>query len=314
MSDQTEIEAPDDQADAEMDERAPARRPLRRMILRNTAALPALATLLNGIVGFAAIYYATKDGLAGGATPSANLILAAWLIFAAIGFDALDGRLARMTRQVTDFGAQLDSLCDVISFGVAPGILMVHAVSLTRQIGQFDIFLPQAPVLGKVVVAIATIYACCAVLRLARFNIENAPDLLRHLHFKGLPSPGAAATVAALVLLFGHLQHAEVGWKSARWLNITVGLALPAVTLAVALLMISRFRYPHPINRFIVGKRSFGYIVWALVLLVLAWVFLQMALALVALVFAASGPVDALVRRLRLVRQRRRAGKPVSPR
>ncbi len=109
------------------------------------------------------------------------------------------------------------------------------------------------------------------------------------------------------MLLFGHLQHAEVGWKSARWLNITVGVALPAVTLAAALLMISRFRYAHPINRFIVGRRSFGYIVWAVVLLVLAWVFLQMALALVTLVYTASGPVDALVRSVRLRRRRRRA-------
>lgn len=300
MTDQTELDAPDQQlpADAEEDGLAP-RRPLGGMILRNTAALPALVTLLNGIAGFASIYYATKDGLGGTTVPSPNLTLAAWLVFAALAFDALDGRLARMTRKVTDFGAQLDSLCDVVSFGVAPAILMVRAVAVTRQIEEFDIFTPQAPVLGKVVVAIAAIYVCCAILRLARFNIENAPDLLRHLHFKGLPAPGAAAAVAALVLLFGHLQQFEEGLKSAQWLNVTVGLALPAVTLATALLMISRLRYPHLINRFIVGKRSFGYIVWAAVLIVLAWVFLQMAVALVALVFAASGPADALIRKFR---------------
>ena len=274
------------------------------MILRHTAALPALVTLLNGIAGFASIYYATKEVPGATDVPSPNLMLAAWLVFAALAFDALDGRLARMTRKATDFGAQLDSLCDVVSFGVAPAILMIRAVSVTRQIEEFDIFMPQAPVLGKAVVAIGAIYVCCAVLRLARFNIENAPDLLRHLYFKGLPAPGAAAAVAALVLLFGHLQQFEEGLKSARWLNITVGLALPAVTLTTALLMISRLRYPHLINRFIVGKRSFGYIVWAVVLIVLAWVFLQMAVALVALVFAASGPADALIGRFRRRRGR----------
>jgi len=97
-----------------------------RRILRDTSFLPALVTLMNGIAGFAAIHYATKGSL--GSAELGNLTLSAWLIFAAIVFDALDGRVARMTRKATDFGAQLDSLCDAVSFGVAPGILMAHAV------------------------------------------------------------------------------------------------------------------------------------------------------------------------------------------
>ncbi len=305
MTDPTEPGGGDRRPSAELPQPVPRRRLLRRMILRNTAALPALATLLNGIAGFASVYYATKDGLAGGAVPNANLTLAAWMIFAAMVFDAIDGRLARMTRQATDFGAQLDSMCDVISFGVAPAVLMIYAVAMTRQIQDFDVFASRASVLGKVVVAIAVIYLCCSVLRLARFNIENAPDLLRHMYFKGLPSPGAAATVAALVLLFEHLQHPHVGLRSAAWLNVTVGVSLPAVTLAVSLLMISRFRYPHVVNRFIAGRRPFGYIAWLVVMVILAWVFLQMTMAAAALAYAGSGPMGALIRRIRL---RRRLG------
>jgi len=275
---------------------SPGRLPLRRMILRNTAGLPALVTLLNGIAGFASIYYATRHGLRGVST--SDVSIAAWLIFVAMAFDAIDGRLARVTRRATDFGAQLDSLCDVISFGVAPAVLMILTVSLTKQISDFDIFLPKAPALGKLVMAVAVLYVCCAVLRLARFNIENAPDLLSHICFKGLPSPAAAATVAGLVLLFGRLQ-VEEGWKAASWLNITVGAALPAVTFSVSLLMISRFRYPHLINQFISGRKSFGYIVRAVLVIVAALVFLHMALALATLVFAGSGPVRFLVTRAR---------------
>ena len=294
------------------------RRPLRRIILQNTAALPTLMTLLNGIAGFAAIFYAAKLGLEPVLPPdlpasaAAALIeqwqakalhyhtIAAWLIFAAMLCDALDGRLARMTRQATDFGAQLDSLCDAISFGVAPAMLMVYAVSITRQVPDFDILLPHSSVLGKAVMAVAIIYMCCAVLRLARFNIENAPDVLSHLSFKGLPSPGAAATVAAMVLLLNHMQHLvlDEGQRHPnQWISITVGVALPAVTLGVALLMVSRLRFPHLVNQFIMGRRPFSYIYKAILVLLAAILFPQLTLALVTVGYAASGPVGWLWRR-----------------
>ena len=264
-------------------------------ILRDTSLLPAVVTLMNGIAGFAAIHYATKGTL--GSADMGNLTLSAWLIFAAIVFDALDGRVARMTRKATDFGAQLDSLCDAISFGVAPAILMVHTVFMA--IGGFGILSPHTPLLGKVVMAIGALYACCAVLRLARFNVENVPDVLHHMYFKGLPAPGAAATVASLVLLFAFLQGEISGWKGADWLEIAVGIALPAVGLACSGLMISRFAYPHLVNQVIQGDRSFGYIVKALLVIVAAMIFPQMALALGTLAYAAAGPASAAWRRIR---------------
>ena len=104
--------------------------PRRTRILRGIAALPSMVTLGNGIAGFAAIHFATKPlpaalmdpahSAAAGAWLTQNMVLAAWLVFVAMVFDALDGRLARMTRRTSDFGGQLDSLCDAISFGVAP--------------------------------------------------------------------------------------------------------------------------------------------------------------------------------------------------
>lgn len=289
MSDPENIETTGDDS--------PRRRPLQKTALRSIAALPSIVTLMNGIAGFASIHYATKAGL-GNAGGIGNLMIAAWLIFAALLFDALDGRVARMTRQATDFGAQLDSLCDIISFGVAPAILMVHAVAITQEIPDFEIFAPQASMLGKAVMGIAVIYLCCATLRLARFTIENAPDLLHHMYFSGLPSPAAAVLVAAMVLLFGHIQGAEEGLKSARWLNITVGVALPAATLAVAILMVTRFRYSHLVNRFVIGRKPFSHVVIAVVVIAAALMFGQFALPLAAIAYAASGPVQTLWKKI----------------
>ena len=271
----------------------PPRPVLRRTVIRTASVLPVLVTLLNGIAGFAAIHYATKAGL-NGEGGIHNVMIAAWMIFAALLFDALDGRLARMTRQATDFGAQLDSLCDIISFGVAPAVLMVHAASLTRQIPDFEFIEPHASNLGKVVMVIAVIYVCCATLRLARFTVENAPDLLHHLHFTGLPSPAAAVLVASLVLLFGHIQGLHRNPQMMKLLNITVGIALPSVTFIASLLMVSRFRYVHLVNRFIVGRKSFSHIVIIIISVIVGLMFLMYALPIATLLYTASGPIGAL--------------------
>ncbi|MDY7010054.1 MAG: CDP-alcohol phosphatidyltransferase family protein [Planctomycetota bacterium] len=284
------------------------RRPLRKTALRSIAALPTIVTLMNGTAGFASVHYATKTGL-GNTGGIGNLMIASWLIFAALLFDALDGRVARMTRRATDFGALLDSLCDIISFGVAPAILMVHAVAMTREIPDFEIFASQASHLGKAVMVIAVIYLCCSILRLARFTVENAPDLLHHMYFKGLPSPAAAVLVAAMVLLFGHIQNVEEGLKSARWLNITVGVALPAATLAVAILMVTRFRYPHLVNRFVIGRKPFSHIVLAVGAIASVLMFGQFALPLAAITYAASGPVAALWEKSKLSGKIRNSGR-----
>jgi CDP-diacylglycerol--serine O-phosphatidyltransferase len=268
--------------------------------LRATATLPAMVTLLNGICGFASIYYATKAGTQ--QEMLTYLSTAAWLIYIAMVFDALDGRLARMTRSASDFGTQLDSLCDAISFGVAPAMLMVQTVSksLGGLIGDFEIFRPQAPGLGKVVMVIGALYVCCAILRLARFNVENAHDVLHHMSFKGLPSPGAAAAVAALVLLFAQVEEVNGGWMAAGWLHldIVVGVTLPVATLLVALLMVSSFRYPHLMNQFVRGRRPFAYLVKGMVIIMLGILLQQLGLALATLLYALSGPVGAVRRKL----------------
>src|SRR5258706_5952515 len=144
------------------------RRHGKRAYIRSAYSLPSLATLGNAICGFGAIYVAGLDPATAGADTLTiffafhRFTAAAYLIFVAMGFDALDGRLARFTRHTTDFGGQLDSLADVVSFGAAPAFLALQ------------IFKHDGPVvyviISRLIWAIGALYMSCAALRLARFN------------------------------------------------------------------------------------------------------------------------------------------------
>jgi len=262
----------------------------RQRILRSTSILPALFTLSNGLAGFGAIHFATKDAL--GASTLWHLELSAWLIFVAMVCDMIDGRLARMARRTSDFGGQLDSLCDMVSFGAAPAVLMLRTATMVLR-GQIErvSFLETYLGIERVMWCVAGTYLACAALRLARFNVEADPEESSHLSFRGLPSPGAAAAVAALVLLFGHLTETEQGWQSAPWVLAVVGVTLPVITLITALLMVSRLRYPHLVNQYVRGRRPFGYLV-RIVLLALAAVWQPyVTLAVVTVLYASWGPI-----------------------
>ncbi|GAG10399.1 unnamed protein product, partial [marine sediment metagenome] len=106
-------------------------------------------------------------------------------------------------------------------------------------------------------------------------------------------------TVGGMVLLFGHLTQIERGWQSSPWILAAVSITLPVVTLGTALLMVSRFRYPHLVNQYIRGRRPFGYLV-KLVLLALAAIWQPfVTLAVLTMAYTLSGPVTASLRLLR---------------
>ncbi len=203
--------------------------------------LPNLMTAGNLFCGFVAIVNCIQARLAEssasgeylGATSADHYHYAVWFIFGAAAFDALDGRLARMGGRESLFGAEFDSLADVVSFGVAPALLMFYLIlSPTqgilwfRNIGWF----------------VGFIYLLCAAMRLARFNVITNPLLYRgkkesSKDFVGLPVPAAAGTVASLVLFLLKLADTDKSLKS--W-----ALALPFLMLLVAFLMMSTVRYP----------------------------------------------------------------------
>ena len=271
----------------------------RRLV--STAALPAMCTLLNGLAGFASMHFAAKDAL--GDARLLNLQIAAWLILAAMIFDMLDGRLARLTRQTSDFGAQLDSLCDAISFGAAPAMLMLRTVTMAMRgpNNPIDVRIEELTrgvvAMERVFWCVAAVYVACAVLRLARFNVETSADESAHMDFRGLPSPGAAAAVTTMVLLFTHLVPRHEAWQASTWVLVAVTLAV--ATLAAALLMVSRFRYPHLVNQYIRSRRPFGYLVKLVLVFLAAIINFYVTVAAATVAYAAWGPVAATWRQIR---------------
>ncbi|MCA9254016.1 MAG: CDP-alcohol phosphatidyltransferase family protein, partial [Phycisphaerales bacterium] len=242
----------------------------RERILKTVGVLPSLATLGNLTCGLGAIYLcmlaaqAAASPAAGNGTEPTKVIalfstyLSAAACFLILGmfFDAIDGRLARLARKTSEFGAQLDSLADIVSFGVAPACLVLmiakpaifsEMVDLTR--------LERAYWRAEWVMA--AIYVCCTAMRLARFNVENEEDESAHMDFRGLPSPGAAGAIIAAVLLHEHLLPAIIHAKTI----VIIERLMPPFALVLGLLMVSPFRYPHMVNAILRGRRPFWQVV-----------------------------------------------------
>ena len=290
---------------AERPERGRSRRLRNRLRRRDHRAipgvkvLPTMMTLANLVCGFAAIFYAARAGEAGGPTPFGwhPLTVAGVLVFLGMAFDAVDGSLARLTRSTSDLGAQLDSLADVVTFGVAPAFMMLRLVSLYYGPGETILGPDAGNLYARLCWSVAAIYICCTALRLARFNVETASaDEDDHLWFKGLPSPGAGGAVASLALLHQHLV--LVTWKDQlpAGFGRASALLIPLATLLCAFAMVSRVRYPHFVNRYLRGRKSLPAV--AITLMVLAtsvWWFHE-ALAIALTGYALSGPLAALLR------------------
>jgi len=251
--------------------------------IRTIAVFPTLLTLGNLICGFFAIVVAARIDKpvainlnAAIVDDARNLMISGWLIFLAMVFDGLDGYVARLARTTSDFGAQLDSLCDVVSFGVAPGFLLVKMCPLFTLVHNQAVWI------------IAAAYAACAALRLARFNVETTDDD-EHLYFSGLPSPAAAAVIAGFAIMFFKLRQ-DLG-PLKQGVDACLQYALPFFGLLVALLMVSRIRYPHVTNRVLRGQRSFGHVVAVVFFFVALMVARGYAMPIAASAFALYGPI-----------------------
>jgi len=243
---------------------------------RGIYLLPNLFTTACLFSGFFAILTSMKGGFEA----------AAVALFVAMIMDGLDGRVARLTNTQSAFGAEYDSLADMVAFGLAPA-LVVYQWALSD--------------MGKLGWLAAFIYTACTALRLARFNTQIGVADKRY--FQGLPSPSAAAIVASGVWLGVDydIAGAELG-----------GLA-SVLTAAVGLLMVSNFRYHSFKEIDFRGRVSF--IVAVVVMLLFSVIFFQppLVLFLCFLVYAVSGPVLTLFhlrkRRSERLRVGRKAGK-----
>lgn len=264
------------------------------------AVLPTMLTLGNAVCGFGAITFAAKVGLleklgwADRMTDTRCLFVAAILVFAAMIFDMLDGRAARWAKQTSQFGAELDSLCDAISFGVAPAMILIK-------------FSPDFH--PRLLWAIAVLYFVCAILRLARFNVETEEED-SHEFFSGLPSPAAAGTVVSFMIAYPELEEladplmSRATWwdatkhDAALWLMPGLKALVPLVALSCAILMVSRVRYSHVFNQWFRGRRSHSHILQLVLGGAAIFLAQELAVPVIFCAFAFGAPVRAGWRRL----------------
>ena len=277
-------------------------RRIRRQRLKYITVLPSLVTIINGACGFAAITFASQAiTSATGQWSYHKLVvpyfaMAGYMILFAMVADMLDGRLARMSQSTSSFGGQLDSLCDIVSFGVAPAFLMIkiieHKLSELTDINPLVISF-----IERFVWLTAATYLSCAAIRLARFNVENEEDESAHMSFVGLPSPAAAGVIVSLIIFNQEtvpdfLSHPGRDWAAgfvSFVLDDMVIYSLPIITLCAAVLMVSRIRYAHVLNQYIRGKKPFTHLIKALLLFALIVWSRQVAIVVLFCGFAAGG-------------------------
>ena len=171
------------------------------------AVVPSLFTVLNMFCGFLSVIHSSRGEFAS----------ASWFIILAAGFDAFDGIMARITKSSSEFGVQIDSLSDVVSFGAAPAFL-AYQLNLSS--------------LGSMGVLLSSLVMIFGGLRLARFNVQLSG--FDKEFFLGLPIPASAITIASFTLSFTT--------PAGTLLPLAAGL-LPYMMVALSLLMVSKVRY-----------------------------------------------------------------------
>lgn len=261
----------------------PGRRPSRAAY-----ALPTFFTAANIFLGFTSIlksYSGVISAARGQMGPNHDFEVAAQLIGVAILTDGLDGRIARMTNTVSDFGREMDSLADVITFGLAPAVL-AYAWGVQFADAGASVFRENLSAIGYFIVFL---YALCGAARLARFNvvtnpIPTNPGRPDRKYFVGLPIPAAAGLVASVVYA-GHSIPIQNPLLSTLWL-LLLGL--------LAFLMVSTWRYRSFKDLALVRPRSPLTIVFVGALIFLIWNYSRSMLLSMGVLYVGSGIVVRL--------------------
>lgn len=257
-----------------------------RALLENNKWLkkvPNLLTICNSLCGFAAMLYTlhvydqrivadTYDILA----------VSAWLILFAMVFDMLDGFAARLFNAASMHGIQMDSLADMVTFGVAPAVIVaVMAHSLRAEMRPFQYFL---------VWGFCAIYIGCAASRLATYNVHAMLEKKSGEKFSGLPSPGAAAAICSLVIFYGS-ENGEIS---------QIVSILPFYAAVLGLLMVSSIPYLHAGRWLMSVRRNRKRLFVLFVILIALYASPFLVMVLVINIYVASGPVVLVIRKLGL--------------
>ena len=230
--------------------------------------LPSLFTCGNMCFGMLSIFSSIEG----------NFIIAAWYLVGALTCDIIDGRIARMTKTTSEFGLQLDSLSDLVSFGIAPALMMYMLVLNT---------------MGKIGIAIAVLFVLCSALRLARFN-ALAHSGESHKHFIGLPTPASAGVIISFVLSYQLLAPADY---SLNFNTIPALMELmpaffnimPVVIVVLSFLMVSNIPYMSFKRLKLTRVRTIQFFAIVIVLIILIVIFPQNIIFIIFSVYALSG-------------------------
>jgi len=272
-----------------IDPRSPDRRPRRAAY-----ALPTMFTAGNIFLGFYALiqtFQGAMQMVVSGSAP-VHFSAAAIAIGVAVFLDGLDGRIARMTNTTSEFGKEMDSLADVISFGIAPAVL-AFAWGIEFVATPQEWITPDA--LRKLGYFFSFTFLLCGAMRLARFNITKNPipknpGKPERKYFVGLAIPAGAAMVASIVYASGGVPLTR--WEfSAAWL-VLLGL--------LSFLMVCTWRYPSFKDLNLTRPRSPLTVVLIGILIYLIWTLSQQVLLILSIIYVSSGiiiRVGGIVRR-----------------
>lgn len=237
---------------------------------RSIYILPNIFTTLSLFFGFYSIL-ASADG---------RFSMAAWYILFAALCDGLDGTVARMTNTTSRFGMEYDSLCDLVSFGLAPAFLAYFWALTPENLAQL------APYNNRLGAAISFIYLACGALRLARFNVFS--ETRSAGFFQGLPIPGGALVVVAAVLWHYRFGQPPISPD---------GLTILILVLVVAVLMVSNFDYCSHKNRTLFNNgKPFETLVVVVLIFGLMLIKLKSSLLPVLFLYLVSGPIVTIIR------------------
>ena len=231
---------------------------LRRRLTMHIYILPNLLTTMNMFFGFFGIIHAIKG----------NFTYAAYAVVAAAVFDLLDGRVARLTHSTSKFGAEYDSLSDLVSFGIAPGILL---------------FLWALQPFGRIGWLASFFFVACGALRLARFNVQQ--NIIEKSYFQGLPIPMAAGIVASSVMA---LQDLDIEAHRNPWIL--------AMTFLLGFVMVITFRYRSFKDLDLKQRLPFAYLVAGVFILALVAIRPEVMLFVLFLTYAILGAVFGILR------------------
>jgi CDP-diacylglycerol--serine O-phosphatidyltransferase len=234
--------------------------------------IPSIFTAGNMFSGFFSIIMSLKN----------DFETASWIIFVAMVFDGLDGAVARLYKKQDLFGIELDSLADMVSFCLAPMVLLYRLILYNY---------------GNSGILIAFIYILFGSIRLAKYNVVSIKEKSVNMFFEGLPTPAAAGVMMSISLLLNSVRKDFFGYK-----NVMVALLpfilkfLPIIILTVSILMITKLRYVSFSKLRINRRVTFRMFTLIVGMLLLIFTYPESTIFLVFGIYLVSGFIDYLVR------------------